>query len=117
MNYLKSDIDLGEYFPNIGTLLSAHSSQFFSCAVFGQRVEGQYRFWTWQRLFEDVHRFAHRLKGYGLKVGDRVAFITDRSYLRMAAELAVMAAGYVSVPLFKGYPAKVKSEMLAFSEP
>jgi len=113
---LKSDIPLGDYFPNIGTLLSAHSSRFSSRAVFGERVENRYRFWTWRELSEDVLCLAHRLNGYGLKIGDRVAFITDRSYRRMAAELAVMAGGYVSIPLFKGYSAKMKSELLAFSE-
>jgi long-chain acyl-CoA synthetase len=97
-------------------LLSAHSSRLSSRPVCGQRVEAHYRFWTWQKLFEDVLCFLGFLKCQGLKVGDRVAFITGRSYLRMASELAVMAGGYVSVPLFKGYPAKMKSELLALSK-
>src|SRR5262245_33758312 len=98
MNHLKSDIPLRDYFPNVGSLLLAHASRFSSRPVFGQRVDDRYRFWTWKELFEDVLSLIASLKGAGLKSGDRVAFITDRSYLRMAAELAVMAGGYVGVP-------------------
>src|SRR5262245_16098274 len=116
MNCLKSDIALGDYFPNVGSLLTTHSDKFSFREVFGQREKSHYRFWTWRKLFKDVLCFSRCLKSHGLKVGDRVAFITRRSYLRMAAELAVMAGGYVSIPLFKGYPSKMKSEMLKFSE-
>lgn len=45
-----------------------------------------------------------------------MAFITQRSYHRLVAEISVMSMGLTSVPIFKGYGRKMKSELLKFAD-
>lgn len=50
-------------------------------------------------LDEAADRLAHLLAGYGVRAGDRVALLLERSAWYVTAELAVLRMGAVAVPL------------------
>ncbi|MBN9055582.1 MAG: AMP-binding protein, partial [Rhizobiales bacterium] len=51
------------------------------------------RVWTYREMDTAANRFAHLLAGRGVRPGDRVALLLDRSAETYIAILAVMKAG------------------------
>jgi len=62
------------------------------------------RVWTYREMDTAANRFAHLLAGRGVRPGDRVALLLDRSAETYIAILAVMKAGAVFVPLAPAFP-------------
>ncbi|NUT11155.1 MAG: non-ribosomal peptide synthetase [Nonomuraea sp.] len=59
---------------------------------------------TYRRLDERANRLAHRLIGLGVRPGDPVAVLMERSPEVVVALLAVVKAGAVCLPLHSAYP-------------
>ncbi len=120
MNILKSDIELGEYTPNVGTMFLNNKSRYGDMPAFAQRVEGSYVYWSWRQLTDDIISLAAYLLNSGLDpdVEDksRVAFIAGNSYQRLVAEMAVMSCGLIAVPIFAKYPNELMERLIRFSE-
>ncbi|MBT3236092.1 MAG: AMP-binding protein [Bdellovibrionales bacterium] len=115
-NMLKSDLTLGDYTPNVGRLFLDNCTRFAKEPAFAQRVNGDYRYWSWEEFTTDIIRFSYFLQLDGLKPRDRVTIISTNSYLRAVVEMAVMASGMVSVPIFFGYPLEKMSDLIQFSD-
>jgi non-ribosomal peptide synthetase-like protein len=62
------------------------------------------RIWTYQEMDRQANRFAHLLAERGVRPGDRVALLLDRSAETYIAILAVMKAGAAFVPLAPAFP-------------
>lgn len=62
------------------------------------------RIWTYREMDAAANRFAHLLADRGVKPGDRVALLLDRSAETYIAVLAVMKAGAAFVPLALAFP-------------
>jgi long-subunit acyl-CoA synthetase (AMP-forming) len=119
MPILRNPQALGPVVPNIGTLVLDNAARYAAAPAFAERVDGPYCLRTWTDVGEDVLRLAAWLlsqrEAAGASWQGRVAFITGNSYARHVAELATMACGLVSVPIFAGYPAELMAELLRFS--
>ncbi|GMU60220.1 MAG: AMP-binding protein [Myxococcaceae bacterium] len=113
---VSSPVPLGEVTRNVGAMLLANGDRLGASNAFAQRDGDDYRFWIWRELVDDVKAFAAFLAAQGLERGDRCAFVTQNGYERAVAELAVMASGLVSVPIFAGYPKAMMSQLLTFTK-
>lgn len=101
---------------NIGTLVLDNARRFGDRPAFAERVDGgPYRYSTWNRLGRDVLAAAATLDTLDTDK-PRIAFIAGNSYARHICELAVMASGRISVPIFAGYPPGRMAELLEFSD-
>ncbi|WP_345599935.1 amino acid adenylation domain-containing protein [Thermocatellispora tengchongensis] len=69
--------------------------------------------WTYRELDERATRLARRLARHGVRPGDRVALLLDRSPEVVAAVLAVVKAGAAYVPLDPAFPRARLAAMLA----
>ena len=120
MQILRNEQALGELVPNIGSLLLDNAARHGDAPAFAERLDDQYRYHSWATLGEDLQQVAAQLLRLRAEAGEnwqgRIAFIASNSYARHASELAVMAGGMVSVPIFAGYPAELLAELLRFSD-
>jgi len=62
------------------------------------------RVWTYREMDAEANRFARLLAERGVRPGDRVALLLDRSAETYITILAVMKAGAVFVPLAPAFP-------------
>ncbi|MGY8635655.1 amino acid adenylation domain-containing protein [Bradyrhizobium sp. 14AA] len=67
---------------------------------------------SYGELNSRANRLAHHLIGLGLKPGDRVATVLDRSIALVVAQLAILKAGAVYVPIDRGLPSARQSWMM-----
>ncbi|MFB4319191.1 amino acid adenylation domain-containing protein [Actinomadura sp. 21ATH] len=68
---------------------------------------------TYSELVEEGHRLARHLAGAGIGRGDRVACALPRGVLAVVAQVALLGAGAVYVPVNASYPQGLLSRMLA----
>ena len=113
---LKSVPLSGTVTNNIGTMFLDNCKRYGPKPAFAERVAGQYRFWTWEQLTQDIVKLAVFFRQQGLRHGDRIAFISRNSYHRLISEMAVLSSGLVCVPIFAGYPLEMMSQLLSFSK-
>ncbi len=120
MPVLRNAQALGAVVPNIGSLVLDNAARHAAAPAFAERLDGPYRLRSWTDFGEDVQRAAAqwlRLREQaGARWQGRIAFIAGNSYTRHVSELAVMASGMISVPVFAGYPADLLAELLRFSQ-
>ncbi|MFZ1729376.1 MAG: AMP-binding protein [Bacteroidota bacterium] len=114
--HLKCDIPLRSTTKNIGVMLLNNRDNYGDMNAFAQVEEGPYQFWTWNQLVDDIITFAAYLETKGLKKGDHIGIISRNYYHRLVVEMAVMASGYVSVPIFHRYTEEMMSHLLEFSD-
>ncbi|WP_414690593.1 AMP-binding protein, partial [Novosphingobium sp. UBA1939] len=62
--------------------------------------DGAWRAITWREAADRVCLMAEALRGLGLKDGDRVALVSENRPEWCLADLAIMAAGLVTVPTY-----------------
>jgi long-subunit acyl-CoA synthetase (AMP-forming) len=115
-HHLKSDIALTDVTKNIGTMFLNNRDNFGDMNAFAMDESGEYCYWTWNQLVDDICTFAAYLQSKGLQKGDHIGIISRNYYHRLVVELAVMASGYVSVPIFHRYTEEMMSHLLEFSD-
>lgn len=76
------------------------------------KVDGDYRTATASELVDRVRRLAETLSRRGLAPGDRVAFLAGGGLDALAADLAVLALGGVTVPILPGFPPEVERDLV-----
>jgi long-chain acyl-CoA synthetase len=64
------------------------------------KKDGSYRPWTWQEVERQVRLLARALRARGLGDGDRVVLVSENRPEWLIADLAVMAAGGITVPAY-----------------
>ncbi|HET6518461.1 MAG TPA: AMP-dependent synthetase/ligase [Geminicoccaceae bacterium] len=62
--------------------------------------EGAYRPWSWRRVADEVRALARALTASGFAPGDRAVIVAENRPEWLIADLAVMAAGGVTVPAY-----------------
>jgi malonyl-CoA/methylmalonyl-CoA synthetase len=72
---------------------------------------------TYRRFFAITARFAHALRGCGVKPGDRVAVQVDKSPEALALYVACVRAGAVYLPLNSAYTATEVDYFVGDAEP
>ncbi|MDZ4139737.1 MAG: long-chain fatty acid--CoA ligase [Erythrobacter sp.] len=66
----------------------------------GHKAGGQWITQSWRSAAEQVCLLAENLRGMGLKDGDRVALVSENRPEWCIADLAIMAAGCITVPTY-----------------
>ena len=83
------------------------ASLFFDQAVAGgdspflwSKRDGAYRSWSWRRVAETASELSRGLRAAGIGPGDRVVLVSENRPEWVIADIAVMAAGAVTVPAY-----------------
>ena len=71
---------------------------------------------TWHEAADQVRRMASWLQAQGWPAGSRVAIIGKNSAHWILADLAILMAGHISVPIYPTFNAEALSYILAHSE-
>ena len=64
------------------------------------RRDGRWQSWSWEQTAADVRRLAAALAGLGVRPGDRIGLVAENRPEWAVADLAIMAAGGVTVPAY-----------------
>jgi long-chain acyl-CoA synthetase len=89
-----------EHFPNVVTMFFTRAAEKGDAPFLWAKSDGQWRPRSWRETADDVVRLAAALKRLGLKPGDRVILVSENRPEWLIADLAIMAAGCVTVPAY-----------------
>ncbi len=92
---------------NILDLVEAHVAARPSATALVYKADGQYVPLTWSELRDRVRQLARSLIAIGVAPGDRVAIVSNTRFEWVVTDLAIVAAGAVTVPI---YPSNVADE-------
>ena len=65
-----------------------------------QPVQDQWKTWTYQQAGDEIRRIAKGLQSMNLPKNSNVALLSKNCVHWVMADLAIMMAGYVSVPIY-----------------
>ena len=86
-------------------------------AVFlSQPKDGQWIDYTWKQVANEVRAMAGVLQSYGFPAGSKIASLSKNDAYWIISDLAIMAAGYVSVPMYPNLNEKTVAQILKHSE-
>jgi long-chain acyl-CoA synthetase len=89
-----------ERFPNLVAMFFARVAEKGDRPFLWAKRDGAWTATTWTEAAEQVARLAAGLRGVGLKRGDRVMLVSENRPEWCIADLAIMAAGCVTVPTY-----------------
>jgi len=89
-----------EHFPNIIAMFLARAEQKGDAPFLWAKREGEWRATSWREAARQVSALAAGLKSIGLEPGDRVALVSENRPEWLIADLAIMAAGCITVPTY-----------------
>ncbi|HLT01882.1 MAG TPA: AMP-binding protein, partial [Geminicoccaceae bacterium] len=78
--------------------------------------EGAYRPWSWQQVAREAHVLARALRARGVGHGDRVLLVSENRPEWAISDLAIMAAGGVTVPAYTTNTTATHAYLLNHSE-
>ncbi|HEY0011917.1 MAG TPA: long-chain fatty acid--CoA ligase [Allosphingosinicella sp.] len=89
-----------EHFPNVVTMFFTRAREQGDAPFLWAKREGEWRSRSWRETAEDVAKLAAALQRLGLRPGDRVMLVSENRPEWLIADLAIMAAGCVTVPAY-----------------
>jgi long-chain acyl-CoA synthetase len=89
-----------EHFPNLVAMFFARAAEKGEAPFLWAKKEGQWRSISWGETAEQVASLAAALRRIGLRRGDLVMLVSENRPEWCIADLAIMAAGCVSVPTY-----------------
>jgi len=89
-----------ESFPNLVTMFFARAAQQGDAPFLWRKADGRWQSQSWREAAEQVASLAAALNRLGLEQGDRVIIVSENRPEWCIADLAVMAAGCVTVPAY-----------------
>lgn len=89
-----------EHFPNLVAMFLARADQGGDKPFLWAKIDGEWRPTSWKQAADQIASLAAGLKSLGLKPGDRVLLISENRPEWCMADLAIMAAGCISVPTY-----------------
>jgi long-chain acyl-CoA synthetase len=96
-NQILQDIDSAR---NLVELFLKRADQKGDAPFLGRKTGGQWVTQSWREAAEQVCLLAEALRGLGLADGDRVALVSENRPEWCIADLAIMAAGGITVPTY-----------------
>ncbi|KXO06812.1 Long-chain-fatty-acid--CoA ligase [Moritella sp. JT01] len=81
-----------------------------------QPINGTFHEFTWSQVADQTKRIAQALQSLGLAPGDKIAILAKNSAEWFINDLAIMYAGYISVPIYSTANAKTINYVLEHSE-
>ncbi|MBK6930973.1 MAG: AMP-binding protein [Saprospirales bacterium] len=116
MEYLESELKLGEVIPNIAQMLNRNAQRLSGKQVFCEKQNGRFEGITWAAFYADIQRIAANLKQFGFGKGDKMVVFSPNRLEMLELELAVMASGGVSVPIFAYFNAETAGLLIRHSD-
>jgi long-chain acyl-CoA synthetase len=89
-----------EPFPNLVALFFARARERADQPFLWRKVEGEWRPHSWAEVARQVAALATALKAEGLRPGDPVVLVSENRPEFCIADLAIMAAGCITVPTY-----------------
>jgi long-subunit acyl-CoA synthetase (AMP-forming) len=112
-----SPVPIGDHEPSFGALLRDRVARWGDRTYIRYRTgQGQGEI-TWRDFGDRVMRIARHLIAQDLRPGDHVAVVSENRVEMYLIELAVMAIGAVSVPIFAGYPPPLVGYVIRHARP
>jgi len=81
-----------------------------------QPIDRQWHTWSWSEAFDEARRMAAALERMGLDPGDRVGLISRNCAHWVLADMAIILAGLVSVPVYPTARADTIRQILEHSQ-
>ncbi|MFW7377453.1 MAG: AMP-binding protein [Oligoflexus sp.] len=81
-----------------------------------QPIDGQWHEYSWQRVADEVRIMAKALQDMGHQPGTRIGIISKNCAHWIMADLAIMMAGCISVPLYPSQQAETTRYILEHSD-
>lgn len=81
-----------------------------------QPINGVWKTWTWARAGDEARRIAQGFHSLGLKEGDHIAILSKNCAQWIIADIAIMMAGCVSIPIYPTLSAAAIEPILIHSE-
>ncbi|MEM7689485.1 MAG: long-chain fatty acid--CoA ligase [Pseudomonadota bacterium] len=85
---------------NLVELFLTRAEQLGDAPFLGRKVDGQWATISWAEVADQVCLLAQSLRKLGLSEGDRVALVSENRPEWCIADIAIMAAGCISVPTY-----------------
>lgn len=111
MQTIVSENKLGKVIPNIALMINNNVARFGDRIIYSEKKNGKYEGITWNDFFDTIKNIAFNLKQFGFKKGDKMLVYSPNRLEMLELELAVMASGGISVPIFAFFN-KETSELL-----
>ncbi|MFN3943690.1 MAG: AMP-dependent synthetase/ligase [Allosphingosinicella sp.] len=89
-----------EHFPNLVTMFFVRAEEKGDAPFLWAKKGGSWQSTSWREAAETVSKLAAALRTMGLKPGDRVMLVSENRPEWCLADLAIMAAGCVTVPTY-----------------
>ena len=89
-----------EHFENLVSMFLTRAAEKGDRPFLWAKREGQWRSTSWAEAARQVAALAASLRRIGLEPGDRVALVSENRPEWLIADLAIMAAGCVTVPTY-----------------
>ena len=89
-----------EHFPNLVTMFFTRAAQQGDAPFLWSKQDGAWTAISWREAAETVARLAAALTAIGLARGDRVMLVSENRPEWCLSDLAIMAAGCVTVPTY-----------------
>ena len=89
-----------EYFPNLVTMFFTRAREKGDAPFLWRKGGGAWRSISWAQAAQQVASLSAGLKATGLQRGDRVMLVSENRPEWCIADLAIMAAGGVTVPTY-----------------
>ena len=116
-NIYTNSIPLPDYAVNLAILLKSNAGKFSENPIYQEVISGTYVTLNWKQFSLHVQSIQSWLLSNGFNPGDRLAFLSQNCQEMLELELAVMAMGAISVPIFAGYSADQADRLLQFCNP
>ena len=85
---------------NLLAMFQKHAAQEGENPLLWRKIDGVYRPWSWRRVADEAERLARAFRQLGLEPGDRVVLVAENRPEWCIADLAILAAGGITVPAY-----------------
>jgi long-chain acyl-CoA synthetase len=104
-----------EHFPNLVSMFLVRAEANGDAPFLWAKSQGQWRSISWRETARQVGALAQSLIDLGLEPGDRVILVSENRPEWLIADLAIMAAGCVTVPTYTTNTSRDHSHILSNS--
>jgi len=116
MQYLEAENKLGGFVPNIAQMLEKNANRFADKNVYCEKRNEIYEGITWKTFYQNIQNIAANLKNFGFSKGDKMVFYSPNRLEMLELELAVMASGGISVPVFAFFNSETVELLIKHSD-
>src|SRR5574337_1033062 len=116
MQLLEPERKPAEMIPNIAFLLERNELRFASRNIFAEKEFEQYKGITWSAFMKNVRSITANLSRAGFHKGEKMMIYSPNRLEMLELELAVMAMGGISVPIFAWFNGETAELLIRHSD-